>query len=173
MMMRWTRIALSTLLLWALLPATLSTQSSDGDDLTFFEASDQVMNAATDEARRTLPLFLDYVLAQDGAALAGTLKVAFQTFPVDVGEEIIWVDGFRRLPDGSFTGRLSNSPVYLGNWQVGTEVSFPESDIRDWGLRSTDGRLFGNYTTRVIAAQPGNEGLWDVLTPTPLPQGWE
>lgn len=171
-MTRISALILSVALTLAPLTDPVAAQSADGDDLTFFEDSDAVMNAAIGEARRTLPLFLDYVLGPDGTAPIGTLKVSFQTFPQDVGDEIIWVDGFRRLPDGSFTGRLSNRPVYLGNWQVGTEVSFPENDIQDWGLRSTDGRLFGNYTTRVIAAQSGDPGLQSILTPDPLPQGW-
>lgn len=43
--------------------------------------------------------------------------------------------------------------------------------IQDWSLDGLDGR-HGNYTTRVIAAQPGNEYLLQILSPQPLPAHW-
>ncbi|GAB5445564.1 DUF2314 domain-containing protein [Gymnodinialimonas sp.] len=145
---------------------------SPSDGLTPFAADDIGMNAAIAEAQRTLPLFLSHVVRADGLFTHGLLKVAFQTFPVDVGAEAIWVTPIRRRPDGWFEGRLDNHPVYLGDWQLGDLVEFPADDIRDWLLDGPDG-LLGNFTTRVIAAQPGNAYLWDIPAPVALPEGWE
>ena len=141
-------------------------------NLELFSAGNVTMNAAIAEAQRTLPLFLDAVLDDSGLSRNGAIKVSFQTFPVDQGAEIIWVTAFRRLPDGSFTGRLNNQPFHLGDWQLGDTVSFPASAIQDWGLIAPEGS-YGNYTTRVIAAQPGNGHIFLNLSPDPLPADWQ
>lgn len=144
----------------------------EADGIQLFEDTHIVMNNAIAEAQATVPLFLDFVLDDFGIAQGGSLKVAFQTFPEDVGEEIIWVTGFRRLEDGTFEGFLNNQPFNLGDWQQGDLVSFPDSSIRDWSLATPEG-LYGNFTTRVIAAQPGNEHLLQSLTLDPLPIDWQ
>lgn len=149
-----------------------SAQKADPPSLELFAAGDVTMNAAIAEAQRTLPAFLVYVLSADGVAQGGSLKVAFQTFPVNQGDEVIWVTAFRRLPDGSFTGRLNNQPFHLGDWQFGDTVAFPASAIRDWSLPSSQGS-YGNYSTRVIAAQPGNEHMFQGLATDPLPAAWQ
>ncbi len=143
--------------------------SGDGDEITLFEADDAVMNAAIAEAQASLPRFLQETL---GRAVDATVKVAFQTFPRDVGNEIIWVRDISQRADGSFTGFLDNAPVNLGDWREGTQVQFTQEMIEDWSLVSPNGRLWGNYTTRVIAAMPGNGYLWDYMEPSPLPPGW-
>jgi uncharacterized protein YegJ (DUF2314 family) len=142
------------------------------DGIELFDGFDVTMNAAIAEAQASVPLFLDAVLDEFGISQAGSVKVAFQTFPEDVGMEIIWVTGFRRLPDGTFEGFLNNQPFNLGDWSQGDLVSFPLEAIEDWSLAAPEG-LYGNYTTRVIAAQPGNEHLWQSLTPDPLPAEWQ
>jgi uncharacterized protein YegJ (DUF2314 family) len=147
-------------------------QKADPPELELFSAGDVTMNAAIAEAQRTLPLFLSYVLDASGASIDGSVKVAFHTFPVDQGAEIIWVTAFRRNPDGSFTGRLNHQPFHLGDWRIGDTVTFPASAIEDWSLPDPSGS-FGNYTTRVIAAQPGNGHIFQGLSPQPLPSNWQ
>ncbi len=144
----------------------------EAEGIELFEDTHIVMNEAVAEAQATLPLFLDFVLDEFGIAQGGSLKVAFQTFPQDIGHEIIWVAGFRQLEDGSFEGFLNNQPFNLGDWSQGDRVTFEAADVRDWSLATPEG-LYGNYTTRVIAAQPGNDYLWQSLTPDPLPANWQ
>ncbi|MEX3014822.1 DUF2314 domain-containing protein [Gymnodinialimonas hymeniacidonis] len=166
------RLALALLLLAS--PATaqkVDPPVAAPDGLEFFEGTDPTMNAAILEAQRSLPGFLTEVLDENGIAQTGSLKVAFQTFPEDLGNEIIWVGNFRQLPDGSFEGFLNNQPFNLGNWSQGDRVTFPRGAIRDWSLPAPEG-LYGNFTTRVIAAQPGNEYLWQSLTSNPIPANW-
>lgn len=165
---------LRTLLVLLLLSTPASAQKLEPEvpeGLELFGSADATMNAAIAQAQSTLPLFLSYVLDAQGMSREGSIKVSFQTFPVDQGAEVIWVTAFRRLPDGSYTGRLNNQPFHLGNWQMGDSVSFPASAIQDWSLRTADGS-YGNYTTRIIAAQPGNEVFAQGLTPDPLPANW-
>lgn len=163
-------------LLLALLLATTPATAQKADpaasgNLEVFSGTDAAMNAAIAQAQASLPLFLARVLDGDGRASTGSLKVSFQTFPTDVGDEIIWVGQFQRLPDGSFTGVLNNQPFNLGNWQMGELVAFPASAIQDWSLAGPQG-LYGNYTTRVIAAQPGNGHIFQSLAPDPVPAAW-
>ncbi len=166
------RITLITLLLATPALAQKVEPPAPQPGLEFFSAGDVTMNAAIAEAQRTLPLFLDHVTGADGQIHEGSVKVAFQTFPTDQGVEIIWVSPLSRNADGTFQGRLNNQPFHLGDWQRGDLVTFPESAIEDWSLPSPSGR-YGNYTTRVIAAQPGNGHLFDSLAPSPLPPEWE
>ena len=169
------RIAFSIALSAAVWISPLSAQKLDftaPDRLELFSDTDAEMNAAVSQAQATLPLFLTAVLGEDNVAMGGSLKVTFQTFPEDVGQEIIWVGDFRRTEDGSFVGYLNNQPVNLGDWELGHEVTFILEDIQDWSLEGEEG-LWGNYTTRVIAAQPGNDHLWGILAEAPIPPDWE
>lgn len=175
-MRRFRAITLPLLMSLALvtpLAAQVKGGGGGGDETTVFEEHDPVMNAAIAEAQAGLPSFLAEVLNADGESQGrGTVKVAFQTFPIDHGDEIIWVRDISQRADGQFTGFLNNAPVNLGDWREGSQVQFSYEMIQDWSLTSPAGRLWGNYTTRVIADLPGNGYLWDYLEPAPLPPGW-
>jgi len=144
---------------------------SQGDPVTYFDRTDEVMNAAIAEARATLPVFLSQGFTTDGFGLPTTmLKVAIPVASGD-GNEIIWVDGLSRTSRG-FAGYLANAPVDLGALQLGDYVEFSQAQINDWGIQSPNGRLYGHYTTRVIAGLPGNAHLWDLLEPDTVPPEW-
>ena len=137
-----------------------------GDPVTEFAPGDVVMNAAIAEANATLPLFLTYGFTDPTAML----KVAMPMVTTNA-DEIIWVEGLSRTATG-FAGYLANAPVDLGALRRGDYVEFEASQINDWGLRSADGRLYGHYTTRVIADLPGNASMWQSLMPDPVPNTW-
>lgn len=159
-------VALGVAPLWA-----QTKPDAQGDPITSFEEQDAVMNAAMAEAASTLPLFLLSAMTTDGQGLpTAMLKVAMPA--VGGGTEVIWVDGIARTATG-FTGYLANQPHYLGPLSRGDFVEFSRDMIADWAITSPTGRLYGHYTTRVIARLPGNEYLWDVLEPQPLPPGWQ
>ena len=96
--------------------------------------------------------------------LADQLRIASR-------DEIIWVQGLTQTQTG-FAGYLANAPVDLGPLRQGDYVEFQASQINDWAIRAPSGRLHGHYTTRVIAAMPGNAYLWDLLEPDPIPPEW-
>lgn len=140
------------------------------DPITLFSDSDEAMNAATAEAVSTLPLFFTHAMGPDGRALPLTaLKVAMSA--VGGGQEVIWVSDVSRTATG-FGGYLANAPADLGALREGDYVEFSESQIRDWSYRDATGLRYGHYTTRVIAALPGNEYLWPLLSTDPIPAGW-
>lgn len=153
-----------------------SSDARSGDPVVEFAATDQTMNDAQAEARRQLPKFMDTVLDADGLARSDTLvKVAFPTDNPDMEVEVIWVGPFRRVGNG-YAGALANEPVAMPGHHAGTEVTFSEDMIRDWILPGPDGRAFGHYTTRVIAAQSNNaefrQMIGEILMPTPAPDDW-
>ena len=145
--------------------------SGQGDPVTFFDGQDQTMNAAIAEALATLPLFLDRAFTTDGFGLPTSMLKVAMPVASGGGNEIIWVQGLTQTQTG-FAGYLANAPVDLGPLRQGDYVEFHASQINDWAIRAPSGRLHGHYTTRVIAAMPGNAYLWDLLEPDPIPPEW-
>ena len=138
-----------------------------------YHKTDRKMNAAIAQARETLPKALDTArLASGGYASGLQLKVAV---PSQRGTEVIWVGSIAPKGDDSFTGAFVNTPIGLPGKTRGSKVSFAQSAIFDWSLPAGSGRYFGNYTTRVIAADlPSARGkaIRATLTPRPTPFNW-
>lgn len=143
------------------------------DPTVGFQADDRQMQRAVRTAIRTLPAFLSNTFnAQGVASSRAELKVAIPTKSGPFENEIIWVDTLRRNSDGTFSGKLANRPRDLGRMRLGSKVRFSQGSIRDWGFIASDGRLFGHYSTRVIADRTGDAQLSAILTPNPVPQNW-
>lgn len=155
------------------------SSARSGDPVVEFAAGDRVMGDAQAEAQLHLPKFFKAALTASGQSKPDTLlKVAF---PIDdpqspeMGVEVIWVSDFRRS-GSEFSGRLSNEPVSMPGLHLGSRVAFTQDMVRDWVLPGPDGRAYGHYTTRVIAAQSDNAEFRDmieqVLMPNPAPADW-
>lgn len=160
------------LLSLALLIPSLSV-AQQGDPVTEFSTEDDRMNAAMEQAKTTLPVFLANVTDGEGNSLPNTsLKVAF---PTPSGAEIIWVSPF--LWDGgvNMAGILANQPNFMGDLNAGDVVEFQTDMVRDWSLITPDGMMWGNYTTRVMlpsldAATAASLG--QRLSKNPVPAQW-
>ena len=135
-------------------------------------AGDPAMAAAIATARSHLDRVFDEGFGDDGRAHpALTLKVAF---PIETGEEIIWVAEVARS-GAAFTGTLANAPLHLPELNAGDEVRFGEEMIADWGIVGAAGTLFGHYTTRVlIETMPEDQAgpIRALLNEDPLPAAW-
>ena len=152
------------------------TSARSGDPVVEFAANDQTMNDAQAEAQRHLPNFFGAALDANGASKPDTfVKVAFPVDQGDMSVEVVWVSAFTKS-GASMTGRLSNDPVAMPGLSAGSSVSFSEDMVRDWILPSPDGRAWGHYTTRVIAAQSQDENfqaqISQILMPDPAPKDW-
>lgn len=156
------------------------SDAGNGDPVVNFAAHDQDMNAAQATAKSHLPDFFKAALTPSGSSKPDTLvKVAF---PIDdpqspdIGFEVIWVGQFQMAEKG-FIGRLANEPVSMPGFEAGSPVEFTEEMVRDWILPNGDGRFYGHYTTRVIAAQSDNAQFQDmiaqILMPEPVPADWK
>lgn len=155
------------------------TSARSGDPVVEFAPGDKVMGDAQAEAQRHLPKFFEAALTEQGQSKPDTLlKVAFpidDPSSSDMGVEVIWVGPFVRTGDG-FSGALANEPVSMPGLHAGSTVSFSEDMVRDWILPAPDGRAWGHYTTRVIAAQSEDENfkamISQILMPDAAPKDW-
>ena len=149
------------------------------DAVVNFGADDPEMSAAEAEAKASLPKFLIEVVGPDGYAIEGTaVKVSFPTVDPEssgMDTEVIWVSPWA-MSQGQFRGLLANEPVALGDLRVGDVVDFRQDQIHDWSYFGEDGKLYGNYSTRVmlphIPAEQAAE-FNDLLSANPIPDYWQ
>ena len=151
--------------------ATLTAQDADVVDTT----ENPQMTAAIQAARAQLDLALDSVVDDRRSVHpALNLKVKLTVNQLGVEEEIIWVNGIE-LTETGFAGLLANTPTYLRGYVLGDQVTFDRGQIVDWSIMSTDGRMFGHFTTRVLLKSlPPAEAaqIRDMLSDTPIPDSW-
>jgi uncharacterized protein YegJ (DUF2314 family) len=115
------------------------------DDMTSIDANDARMNAATAEARATLP---DFVSAyRSGRFDPGSFVIKY---PLG-GWEHIWVE-VDSIDEDAVHGRLSNVPAQPG-YRQGQPVQVPLAEISDWAYRDERGVMVGHRTTRVLLPQ--------------------
>ncbi len=116
-----------------------------GDPVMGFDEADPKMSAAIKNAHQSLPYFYRQA---DGKLASGNYSVKV-AFPVEGGgHEHIWVSLVARSGK-AMEGRLQNNPVDLP-YKINQKVSFTESNLSDWSYWDADGKLHGNYTTRVM-----------------------
>ncbi|MCU0802970.1 MAG: DUF2314 domain-containing protein [Rhodobacteraceae bacterium] len=165
-------VALTLLALTLVAPQTVLAQ----DPVTEFAADDSTMNTAIAEAQRTLPLFLANALDAEQIGREGAgVKVGMPTVTgTRMDTEHIWVSPFRLWPDGTLSGYLANEPVDLGPLREGDRVDFAQAQISDWSLFSPDGKMWGNYTSRVMHASGafGATPFDQIFMSDPVPAEW-
>lgn len=163
------------LLVGVLLALPMASQA--GDLVVSFAPDDPAMNTAIHQARGTLTVFWANALDPRGKSQANaSLKVAFPINVPGSSNEIIWVSDFSRKSEGRYVGYLANEPNYMPNKHVGSKVRFTADQIRDWAYTDANGKLFGNYTTRVLVKRlPQNqaEPILDRLSKSPIPDSWK
>lgn len=145
------------------------------DGVIHYDGNDLTMNEAQNEAQRSLPDFLANKLDANGVAVEGAMvKVAFPVTREGVtGDEVIWVGPFGQM-GGAFAGLLANQPVDMGG-NAGDAVEFTQDMIRDWTYQGADGKLYGNYTTRVMLADMDSgqaAQISQILSTDPVPTRW-
>ena len=167
------RLAGMAIIATSFVAANTGTATAIAGDVTIeYADSDAAMNAAQTLAQNTLPTFFQHVLSADGHMLQDAgVKVAVPT-PND-GLEIIWVSPFMKENNG-FIGLLANDPANFQG-QVGDQISFTADQVRDWYVFDDTGKMYGNYTTRVMLADMSPElanQIQAMLAPTPIPETW-
>lgn len=117
------------------------------DPIIPFESQDSGMNQAIEQARRTLPKFLDAFSHPTGDQASFLLKVRFQSG----GEnEHIWLADLD-LSKSRLQGTIANEPKLRGLAFM-QRVTFRMSDVSDW-MYVQSGYLVGGYTTRLIRSR--------------------
>lgn len=143
------------------------------DDNNFVEVAedDALINASIEDARKTLPVFLEHAASAPESWSNVALKAALQA---DGPVENIWISGFQATDTGSFVGRLDNDPVYLGDLTAGSVVEFGYDQIVDWAFVE-NGVGYGFYSVRALVGSMTDEqaeALSAFLAPGTVPATW-
>lgn len=145
----------------------LRPRPADGE-VTVVESGAAALEAATAEARATLPIF--WKVFDDDAADSYQLKVGLAT-PNGATEHIwIYPGGWR---DEKVFGILANQPADLVDVAAGDEILVDPARISDWGY-SKGGRLYGAFTQRATLdrlSRGTRRQVEAALSPTPLEPG--
>ena len=134
-------------------------QTSDPKGMMTVKADDAEVNAATTEARRTLPRFRRLFESRPADVENYWVKVAMPTS--SGGEELLWIDHLG-WAGGAVEGQIENEPVYLKGLHIGSKVRLGEGAIADWSY-SKGGKLYGHFTTRVLMRRASAAEAKDVL----------
>lgn len=144
-------------------PAALPVRAQDP---TYdYRTGDPEMGSAIDTARGNLERFREDFRGQRGEHFV--VKVAIPIKGVN-GREHIWMN-LDTIDGDSFVGHLANDPQRLAPLVKGSPYRAGSAMISDWGY-VRDGRMYGNYTTRVMLKRiPAEqaEGLRKILSPQP------
>ena len=137
------------------------------DDLVFFSPDDAKMNAAIEQARKTLPIFWAKVDEHDPAVSDVLVKVGLPNTHDSL--EHIWmtVESHSAL---AVRGRLANDPTDLPKLHHRDEITVETSKISDWAY-TKDGKQYGGFSLRVMMDRASPEERRDLgqgLAPTPL-----
>jgi len=157
-------LALIGLCLWPAMPVQAATLQ---DQVIAVQAEDPEMNAAIEQARKSLPAFWARFDAPGSESSGFTLKVKLPT--AHQSFEHIWVADLDRNGD-TISGRIADEPQDIPGRKLGDTISFSSSQVSDWGYVS-NGLLWGYFTTRVLVTRiPSEEAepLLQILSPTPL-----
>jgi uncharacterized protein YegJ (DUF2314 family) len=137
-------------LFFALLIPFLSSCSDSGqkDKVISVAEDDPDMTAAIAKSRSLLPQFWQVFDNREHGETGFCLKVKI----TDKGKaEHFWAVNVERK-DGQIFGTINNDPEFVHNVKLGDRIPIPEKDISDW-LYMRNGKMFGNYTLRVLLKQ--------------------
>ncbi len=170
------RLSLIAIVLTALVHVPLSASPAVAQDpVVNFAPDHPEMARAIEEARSHLDLVLSK-LVDDDRQIHPALNFKARLFVNQRGVEVeyVWVEQLR-IEGDRFAGLLANDPAYMPGLKLGDKVSFARADVADWSVWSTDGRMYGHFTTRVLLSDlPLAEAqqIEDLLSPDPMPEAW-
>jgi uncharacterized protein YegJ (DUF2314 family) len=129
-------------------------ERAQSDDVTVVSDDDPIMQAAFEKARDGL----DEFLALSSSPAPNTNSYAVKVAVSHAGrKEYFWINPFAEN-DGSFSGRINNTPRYVSNVTEGQEIRFERSDIVDWTYIDTlENKTYGNFTACALLAHESEE----------------
>jgi uncharacterized protein YegJ (DUF2314 family) len=108
--------------------------------------SNEEMNAAIQQARETLPLFINEL--QNPKTSQSLFSVKAKFLLDDGGAEHLWIDDVT-YNNNQFTGTLGNEPLYVRGHHLGETITVGFEDVTDWMLIDND-HLIGGFTMHVF-----------------------
>ncbi len=121
---------------------------------------DADMNAAMQQAQKSLPSFIKALQAPSATQSEFALKARF---PYGGGKdaEYMWVNGLT-YANGKFQGVLDSTPQHATNYHAGQPVTVETPDVADWVIIDA-GKLLGGYTIIALRNRmtPGDKLAFD------------
>ncbi len=131
-------------------------------------SQDADMNAAIEDARKHLPIFLSAAdrLGQSDEKLVVKWGKTLTNAPIE--REHIWVT-LNRIDGTTLTGTLDNQPENFPG-AIGDEVAFDLAEVSDWMIIQGNGKMQGAWTLRVLLpefSQEDQDYFQSILLPLP------
>jgi len=127
-------------------------QTKNSDPIILFAEADPQMNAAISSARATISYFHAAVKANAGTEYMFKAAIPYGD---NSGVEHVWVM-FEDGTDGKYAGTLTNSPQFV-DLKVGDQIEIGFGNVSDWAYYTSEGKLVGAYTIRVMVPQMNKE----------------
>jgi uncharacterized protein YegJ (DUF2314 family) len=126
------------------------------------------MLEAMRQARETLPVFWEWLDANQETAANRALKVGFDTRRG--ATEYMWLTDVRRT-EFFVSGLVSDRPWDVPDLKEGDIYPINIDKIADWTFQQ-DGLFYGHFTTRILAAFDPSMALGAMsISDSPLPSG--
>jgi uncharacterized protein YegJ (DUF2314 family) len=111
-------------------------------------SGDPEMDAAIQQARDSLPRFMEMLTSPAPGQTCFGLKARFPVQGAAGEHEHIWLSDVRQLED-HFAARIANHPQRLDYLQLYDLITVYPDDVTDW-IIIQNGELLGGYTVRVL-----------------------
>ena len=130
------------------LTTTSCNRAGSVDHTTAVRDDDPEMASAIQEARATLPEFIEILKSPKSNQDSFLIKGRFQA-----GNNIehIWVADIS-FDGKSFHGVVANEPETIPNLEFKQPITVARKNVSDW-MYIQDGKLFGGYTTRLLRSR--------------------
>jgi len=116
-------------------------------NMQFVSTNDQVMNAAVQRTKETLPLFITELNHPKPTQTYFSIK-AMVPYGIRDSTEQIWLEDVS-FSDSSFMGMLANEPVFAREFHFHDRISIKQDFVSDWMIID-HGRLLGGFTLHVL-----------------------
>jgi len=121
------------------------------DDTLLVRTDDALMRAAEDEAKKTLPRFLNTLKEQKSPDHRFSVKVCFEEGEVS---ECMWLTDLI-MEESSIRGAVANFPKRVKRPRFQQRVTITPDQIIDWMIEE-DGRVQGAYTAQALQGRGDN-----------------
>ncbi len=112
--------------------------------LSRVSSPDADMNAAMQQAQKSLPSFIKALQAPSATQSQFALKARFPYGINGREAEYMWVNGLT-YANGKFQGVLDSTPQHATNYHAGQPVTVETPDVADWVIIDA-GKLLGGFT---------------------------
>lgn len=123
------------------------TRGAGQQDVAMVKASNDKMNAAMDEARRTVSQFTD-AMKNPKPGQQFIIKVRVTD---GKATEYMWLRDLS-FDGNAFHGALMDDPYQVKGYKMGQQMVVPKDKISDWMILDGDKRT-GGYTEKVLEGQ--------------------